>query len=169
MPEFSPIKVALDVVTFIQKTIISIPDRIAEYREEIERLRKLEEERRMEMERQRKLEEERRATPPSYDDGVTQEEFEQIVFKAKKGIRRIKSTIINGFVVSIEVKSQSGISIWEATIDFNDFGHLTGWYSIRSENDDSNIPEAFAREVLEGIRLCKSTNEDPPNARGESS
>ena len=153
MPGFNPLKVAFDVVTFIPKAIISIPGKIAEQREE--------------MERRRKLEEERRATPPSYDDGVSEEEFEQIVLKAKKGIPRIKSAIISGFVVNIEVKSQSGISIWEATIDFNDFGHLTGWHRIWSDSDDSNIPEAFAREVLEGVRLCKETNAEPTHTEGE--
>jgi len=144
MSGFNPLKIAIGAVTFIPKAILSIPGKIAEQREE--------------MERRRKLEEERRATPPSYDDGVSKEEFEKIVLQAKKRIRRIKSTNISGFVVSIEVKSQSGISIWEAIIDFNDFGHLTGWYKVWSENDDSNIPEAFARNVLEGVRLCKRTN-----------
>ena len=153
MPGFNSLKVAFDVVTFIPKAIISIPGKIAEQCEE--------------MERRRKLEEQRRATPPSYDDGVSEEEFEQIVLKAKKGIPRIKSAIISGFVVNIEVKSQSGISIWEATIDFNDFGHLTGWHRIWSDNDDSNIPEAFAREVLEGVRLCKETNAEPTHTEGE--
>lgn len=153
MPGFNPLKVAFDVVAFIPKAIISIPGEIAKQCEE--------------MERRRKLEEERRATPPSYDDGVSEEEFEQIVLKAKKGIPRIKSAIISGFVVNIEVKSQSGISIWEATIDFNDFGHLTGWHRIWSDNDDSNIPEAFAREVLEGVRLCKETNAEPTHTEGE--
>ena len=51
MPGFNPLKVAFDVVTFIPKTIISIPGKVAEHREELER--------------RRKLEEERRATPPS--------------------------------------------------------------------------------------------------------
>lgn len=154
MPGFNPLKIAFDVVTFIPKAIISMPGKIAEYREEMERLRK--------------LEEERRATPPSYDDGVSEKEFEQIVLKAKKGIPRIKSATISGLVVSIEVKSQSGISIWDATIDFNDFGHLTGWHKIWSENDDSNIPEAFARDVVEGIRLCKEANESPESTKEEN-
>ena len=42
MPGFNPLKVALDVVTFIPKTIISIPGKMAEYREEMVRRRKLE-------------------------------------------------------------------------------------------------------------------------------
>lgn len=108
--------------------------------------------------RRRGLEIERRSTPPSYDDGVSEEEFEQIIVKAKKSIPRIKSFTITGLVVDIEVKSQSGISIWKATIDFNDFGHLTGWYRVWSENDDSNIPKALAREAAEGIHLCKEAN-----------
>ena len=72
MPGFNPLKVAFDVVTSIPKTIISIPGKVAEHREELER----------------------RATPPSYDDGVSEEEFEQIVLKAKKGIPRIKTAAV---------------------------------------------------------------------------
>ena len=80
MTGFNPLKVAFDVVTSIPKTIISIPGKVAEHREELER--------------RRKLEEERRATPPSYDVGVSEEEFEQIVLKAKKGIPRIKTAAV---------------------------------------------------------------------------
>lgn len=50
----------------------------------------------------------------------------------------------------------SGISVWNATLDFNDFGHITGWHKIISENDDSKLPEAFAREVVEGISNLKT-------------
>lgn len=144
MPWLDPLKIVISVATFVPKAIISLPGMIAEHREEMERLRK--------------LEEERRTTPPSYDDGVSEEEFRQIVLAAKRGIPRIKSASINGFVVHIDVKSNSGITIWGAAIDFNDFGHLTGWNKIRSENHSSRIPEAFARDVVEGIRLCKEAN-----------
>lgn len=147
MLKINPPKTAFDVVTFVPKAIISIPKIIAAHREEIKR--------------RLRLEEERRLTPPSYDDGVSEEEFEQIVLTAKKAIPRIKTASVNGFVVNIEVKSRSGLSIWRATIDFNKFGHLTGWHKIWSENDDSIIPEAFAREVVEGIRLCKEANGYP--------
>ena len=41
MPGFNPLKVAFDVATFIPKTIISIPGKVAEHREELERRRKL--------------------------------------------------------------------------------------------------------------------------------
>lgn len=60
-----------------------------------------------------------------------------IVEAAKAKLSRIKSAEVTGFVVDLEVKSMSGISIWFATVDFNDFGHLTGWYKAWSENDDS--------------------------------
>ena len=153
MPIFNPLKFAFDVVTFIPKTIISIPGKIAQQREE--------------MVRRLKLEKKRCSTPPSYDDGVSEEEFKQIVLNAKKGIPRIKSFTITGFVIDIEVESQSGISIWRAIVDFNDFGHLTGWYKIWSENHDSKIPEAFARNVSEGILRCTEANKEALNSNTE--
>lgn len=147
MARFNPLEIAFDVAAFIPKAIISISGKMADHIEELKR--------------RRKLEEQRRSTSPSYGDGVAEKEFEQIVLKAKKDIPRIKSVFIKGLVVDIEVRSQSGISIWQATVDFNDFGHLTDWYRIWSENDDSNIPEAFAGDVIEGIRLCREANGFP--------
>ena len=66
--------------------------------------------------------------------------------------------------MDLEVKSMSGISIWSATVDFNDFGHLTGWYKAWSENDDSRIPDAFAREVNELISECRAACKWPPRS-----
>jgi len=125
----------------IAGVVLAIPRAISRYAEEQRRLRE--------------LEAQRIATPPDYSDGISELEFQGIVDKAGKSIPRIKDTSIDGFVVRILVKSQSGISIWSATVDFNDFGKLTGWYKIRSENSDSNIPEAFAREVNDGVNELK--------------
>ena len=124
--------------------VLAIPRGIAARKEEQRRIRE--------------QEAQRVATPPCYEDGVNEHQFRVIVESAKTKLPRIKSVTIEGFVVSLEVKSMSGISIWCATVDFNDFGHLTGWYKIWSENEDSNIPEAFAREVNELIEECKAAS-----------
>lgn len=114
-----------------------------------------------EQRRKRELEEQRVSTPPSYDDGVSEQEFLDIIERVKSEFPRIKSATATGLVVELEIKSQSGITIWNATVDFNDFGHLTGWNKIRKENSDSKIPDAFAREVNEAIEECKAKNAEP--------
>ena len=134
-------------IKIVSGAVLAIPRAIARAQEE--------------QRRKRELEEKRIATPPCYDEGVSESEFTEIVMKAKREIPRIKSVAIEGFVVRIEVKSMTGITIWTATIDFNDFGHLTGWYKVHSENDDSKIPQAFAREVNESVLECKAKKTSP--------
>ena len=133
----NPFKLVADVV-------LAVPRGISVYMEEQRRMQE--------------LEAERVATPPCYDDGVNEHQFKVIVEAVSAKLPRIKSTSIRGFVVHLDVRSMSGISIWSATVDFNDFGHLTGWYKIQSENDDSKIPEAFAREVNEMVSECKAAS-----------
>ena len=132
-----PLKIASNVVLAIPRFIASTAE---------------------ELKRKRELEKQRISTPPSYDDGVSEQEFLDIIEKVKNEFPRIKSASAIGLVVELEIKSQSGITIWNATVDFNDFGHLTGWSRIRKENSDSKIPDAFAREVSEAIKECKDRN-----------
>lgn len=100
-------------------------------------------------EKQRRLqeqaeEERRKSTPCSFSDGITEREFERIVNKTAKRFKRLKIFNIDKAVVMIEFYSQSGISKYYAVIDFNDYGHITGRYWIINDNDDSNLPTAFA-------------------------
>lgn len=108
-----------------------------------------------EMEERRKTEERRKAIPPCFDDGITKDEFEAMVRSVVEKLPRIRTLEIDGLVVKIRVNSNSGLSVWSATVDFNDFGHLTGWYQINSNNDQSPIPRALARGVKERIDSTK--------------
>lgn len=89
----------------------------------------------------------------SFQDGITENEFEELVLKATKHIakKRLHDVSVDGSWVYGVVRSQTGISDWYFKIDFNDFGHLTGRYWISSDNDDSGIPEACARRISEEI------------------
>ena len=76
--------------------------------------------------------------------------YPQKLPKAQK-FKRIEKTDINGPLVSCTVRSQKGLSTWDFTIDFNDYGHVTGKCWIRRENTDSTIPDKVADIMLEAI------------------
>ena len=103
-------------------------------------------------EKEKKSEEERRKnTPCTFENGVTQEEFNIIVQKACKTVKRVSKFSIEGPVVQCIVRSQSGISEWSFTIDFNDYGNITGKYWITNENADSKISSIIAERIKESI------------------
>ena len=103
-------------------------------------------------EKEKKSEEERRKnTPCTFENGVTQEEFNIIVQKACKSVKRVSKFSIEGPVVQCIVRSQSGISEWSFTIDFNDYGNITGNYWITNENADSKIASIIAERIKESI------------------
>lgn len=60
---------------------------------------------------------------------------------------RVQDVLVTGMIVTLHVKSNSGLTRWAAKIDFNDYGHLTGAYWLETENSDSLVPEHFARAL----------------------
>lgn len=73
--------------------------------------------------------------------------------KSAKEIKRLKIISVDGLYVRCEVKSSSGISTWEFSADFYDYGNLSGSYFIGyKENDDSTIPKVFLEKVARRIR-----------------
>ncbi len=95
----------------------------------------------------RKAERNRNNIPCNFNDGITYMEFQNIVNKSVKHVKRIHELSIKGAKVYGEIRSQSGCSFWHFVIDFNDYGHLTGKYSLFSENSDSNIPNYIAENI----------------------
>ena len=96
-------------------------------------------------------EEKRKNTPCMFSDGFTEYEFEKMVKKAGKIIKRISNIRVSGPNVYGTVQSQSGISEWDFNLDFNDYGHITGTYWISSDNNDSNIPKRLAKLIREEL------------------
>lgn len=97
----------------------------------------------------------RKNTVCHFDGEISEEEFYVIVKRGGKGIRRITSLYAEGTMVYGTVRSQSGISNWCFTVDFNDYGKLTGKYWISTENDDSNIPKIVADRIAQ--QICEYT------------
>lgn len=73
--------------------------------------------------------------------------------ESAKGIRRLKILSIDGLTINCEVKTNSGISTWEFSADFYDYGKLTGrYFNLYRENYDSTIPDVFLEKVADRIR-----------------
>ena len=77
----------------------------------------------------------------TYDCGITQDEFCEMVHKISKKLRRITSIEVRASRVYGTVRSQSKLTSWSFLLDFNDGGHLTGKYELCSTNDDALIPQ----------------------------
>lgn len=93
----------------------------------------------------------RRQTPCLFQDGFTEEQFGNMVAEATKGIKRLKDYKIDGPFIFGTAISQSGLSEWKFRIDFNDYGHITGKYWIRSDNSDSSLPKVVADRIKERV------------------
>ena len=104
-----------------------------------------------ELERARR-EKERKNTPCSFSDGISYVEFVSIVERIAKPIKRL-SVSIDGPIVYGTVRSQSGISTWNFTLDFNDWGHITGVYRAWSGNTDSDIPNRVGDQIKKEIEM----------------
>ena len=104
-----------------------------------------------ELRRKAFVEREREKTPCFFKDGITSEDFCNIANKIGKKIRRIKSVSVSGAVIQCTVESQTGLSDWEFSVDYNDWGHITGTRWTWTENADSNIPMHFGNMISSEI------------------
>ena len=94
----------------------------------------------------------RRSTPPEFGDRLTQLDFIDLVDQLARTTPRVLSAKVDGQVVKIFVRSNSGLTTWSAELDFNDYGQLTGKYWIRTENNQSPIPAFFANALRDQIQ-----------------
>lgn len=95
----------------------------------------------------------RRGMPISWPDELNQEVFEEICRKVAKSIRRLKIKSFDGLYISCEVKASSGLSTWDFSADFYDYGKLSGrYFTGYVENTDSTIPIIFLEKVSESIK-----------------
>jgi hypothetical protein len=98
-----------------------------------------------------KEEQARKSCVCEFDGAVTEDTFQTIVRSAAKPIRRLKVLEIDGPVVKCSVRSSSGISTWEFTLDFNDYGEITGKCWVKSENNESTIPTVLRDRIQEEL------------------
>lgn len=105
----------------------------------------------------------RKSIPCRFDSLISQSRFTKIANSAKNGIPRLTNITVNRSIVTGTVKSNSGLSKWNFTIDFNDYGSVTGKYWITSENEDSNIPLCVAEKIKDEIKSILNSGASLPN------
>lgn len=90
----------------------------------------------------------RRATPVEWDPRFPRETFHDVVNRTAEKLPRVYASHVDGLIVTIHVKSNTGLTSWKADVDFCDYGRLTGKYWITSENTQSPIPKALADAIV---------------------
>lgn len=94
----------------------------------------------------------RRGTPVEWDPRFPRDAFLDVVNKTAQKLPRVYASGADGLIVTIHVKSNSGLTRWKAEVDFSDYGRLTGKYWITSENIQSPIPKALADAIMAEVR-----------------
>lgn len=124
---------------------------------EEQRLREEEWERdKAEWDRCKEVNKTRKEMPCFINGGISEQVFRDIVYKVDKSFKRITKLRIEQAVIYCTVQSQTGYSEWDFTADFNDWGHVTGTYWIRTDNNDSSIPSHFGQVVSEQVEAYLS-------------
>ena len=78
-----------------------------------------------------------------YDD------FVQIAKLSARGFKRLRLVSVDDVVIRCNVESQTGYSDWYFTVDFNNWGHVTGiLWTLSQINEDSLIPKRYGRLFL---------------------
>ena len=99
----------------------------------------------------------KREAPCLFEDGISQSEFVKIVESEASYIshKRLRDVTVSWSTVYGTVRSQSGLSDWSFSLDFNDFGHLTGRFWATSDNNDSILPKSLGKRISDEIhRRC---------------
>lgn len=93
----------------------------------------------------------RTSTPCRFDSNISRQDFNDIVITSAQTISRIRNISITDALVFATVQSQSGFSEWSFTLDFNNYGRLTGDYWVVSDNDNSEIPQILGDKIRSAI------------------
>ena len=117
----------------------------------IHKIKESNEKTRQEEERKAQRESKRKSCVYNFDEGLSKEDFNEIVFSCTKKIKRIENVEINGLAICVTVSSVSGISSWDFVLDFNDYGKLTGKCYSKSENSDSDIPKKLNELIYDKL------------------
>lgn len=88
-----------------------------------------------------------------FNQNFDQDEFAAVAKYASEKFKRITISKVEELTIYATTQAVSGISSWEFEVNFCDNGQYTGKYSIHRGNYDSNIPEAYADNVVNHMKL----------------
>ena len=112
-----------------------------------------------EQEQKKEETQKRKSKKFNYPENLPAEKFEEIVKQSIKPIKRkITDIYVKNGVVYGTVLSQSGLSEWTFTLDFNDYGKLTGTFWLTSGNNDSKLPERLGAVIQSQINKIMSND-----------
>lgn len=151
------VSIANNTITGISN-VISIPGKVVNFVAEVHSWHSQE---RLEKKQDEEL---RQSLSIQFPEFLNQEEFNRIIHEESAKIIRINEVEINQALINFEVYSNSRISTWCFTLDYNDYGNLTGKVRISSENSDSSIPENISLRISERLNeILKNQYILPPN------
>jgi len=95
----------------------------------------------------------RSRTPCFFEDGLSFDEFNNIVQKAKAKTDRLLDVRVDGANIRCTYESQSGRNRYWFNLNFNDWGHITGvcWQSDNNYTN-SNLPDYFSNMVQAEVK-----------------
>lgn len=138
------VNIANNTITGISN-VISIPGKVVNFVAEIHSWNSQE---RLERKQDEEL---RQSLSIQFPEFLNQEEFNRIIHEETDKINRFKKVEINQALINFEVYSNSRISTWCFTLNYNDYGILTGKVRISRENTDSSIPENISLRISERL------------------
>ena len=107
--------------------------------------------------RRERVRKKRRECPCLFCEGFTHDEFVNVANNNAKKIKRITNVSVHNSIIYCTVKSKTGLSSWEFSVDFNNWGHITGTYWILWNNHDSDIAEIYGNYVSREIQSILSS------------
>ena len=138
------VSIANNTMTGISN-VISIPGKVVNFIAEIHSWHSQE---RLEKKQDEEL---RQSLSIQFPEFLNQEEFNRIIHEESVKIIRIKEVEISEALINFEVYSNSRISTWCFTLNYNDYGILTGKVRISRENTDSSIPKNVSLRISERL------------------
>lgn len=138
------VSIANNTITGISN-VISIPGKVVNFVAEI---RSWNSQERLEKKQDEEL---RQSLSIQFPEFLNQEEFNRIIHEETDKINRFKKVEINQALINFEVYSNSRISTWCFTLNYNDYGILTGKVRISRENTDSSIPKNVSLRISERL------------------
>ena len=98
------------------------------------------------------IESRRRQMPCAFKDGISEKEFDSIAHSVADEMERVRQITINGAIIKGLAESHSGRTTWWFTVDFNNWGHITGTRWTWSQKENSNLAEKYGDRVAEKIK-----------------
>ena len=75
------------------------------------------------------------------------------IYKFRSSIPGIIDISVNGAIINVKASSSQNAGEWTFSLDFNDFGMITGRYTIETDekNKESTLPDRLGQEIVKTL------------------